>query len=189
MASFQEGFGSGQFLPTTEIIETSQLREGKISDDQMREILIRIVQAFNDSNTAVNNKDIGFYLTQEIISGQNYFSNPSFDSSTPQQPEPRQVFRKVINFGALPDNSVVPNQKSVAHGITVDDSTTFTRIYATASDTTNHKYISIPYQNVSSDLNGNLEIYVDDTFVYITGDGIDWSVFDTCYVVLEYLKS
>lgn len=178
----------GLFLPTTEIIDVESLRGEKISDDQLREALIRIVQAFNDSNIAVNLKDTGMYPLEEYVNGQTFFPDPALSSLTAQAPEFRQVFRKVINFGALPDGALT---KSINHFITIDVVTqpliTFTRIYGCASDLTAPEYIPIPYVEPTAVVN-NIEITVNATQVTIN-TGIDQSRFTTCYVVLEFLKN
>jgi hypothetical protein len=87
-----------------------------------------------------------------------------------------------VNFGALPNTAT----KSVAHGITITTATTFTRIYATASDTSGSTYIPIPFS--SPTLVSNIQITVDATNVNIT-TGSNRSNFNICYVVLEYIKS
>lgn len=173
----------GLFLPTTELFDIQRLRQEKISDEQLKEILIRIVQAFNDSNAAVNLKDTGVYSEEEYVNGQTFFPNTAFPTVQ------RAVFRKVVNFGALPNAA----PKTVAHGITINafsqPDITFTRIYGCASDLVAPYYIPIPFVDVSGTLAaGNIEIYVDNTNVVIetTGNGTN---FTACYVVLEYIKT
>ncbi len=102
----------------------------------------------------------------------------------------RQVFRKVIAFGALPNAGT----KSVAHGIdTLPQDLpnnyigfSFTRIYATATDPVNELYIPIPYaSNVAANV---IEINVDATNVNIT-TASNKTAYTITYVVLEYIKS
>ena len=64
--------------------------------------------------------------------------------------------------------------------------TTFTRVYATASDTTGFNYIPVPY--ASSTAANNIELNVNGTNVNII-TGSNRSNFNICYVVLEYLQS
>ncbi len=176
----------GLFLPTTEIIDLERLRGEKISDDQLREIIIRIVQAFNESNIAVNLKDTGIYSLQEFVNGQTFFPDPSLSSLTAEVPELRQIFRKVINFGGLPNAGTT----TIAHSITIDAVTqpliTFTRIYGCATDLLTPEYIPLPYSSTVA-VTDNIELAVDATNVSIR-TGIDRTAFTTCYVVLEYLK-
>lgn len=94
----------------------------------------------------------------------------------------RDVYRKVIDFGALPNAGV----KTVAHGITFDASSSLTHLYASATDPVNLLYIPIPY--ASPTLANNIEISLDSTNVIIT-TGTNRSAFTICYVVIEWLKN
>ncbi len=170
----------GLFLPTTEIFDTQQLQGGKLSEEQMKEILIRIVQAFNDSNIAMNLKDTGVYSLDEYVSAQTFFP----DLTVSQKPRP--AYRKVIDFGGLPNTGTT----SVAHGIAFDTNSIGTRIYGTATDPSaapaGLRKIPIPY--ASPTLANNIEIDIDSTNVNIT-TGSDRTAFTKCIVVLEYLAS
>ena len=113
------------------------------------------------------------YPLNQIVNGQQFFPNSS--DSYMQPINYRDVFRVVINFGALPNATT----KSVAHGISVNAGTTFTCIYACASDTTGFNYIPIPY--ASPTLVNNIELKVDATNVTII-TGSNRSNFNVCYV-------
>lgn len=186
MPSYNTGAEPGLFLPTTELFDVGDLQSAGVDNERFRKLLIRLSKSFNDSNLAVNLKDTGYYVEQEFINGQVFFANPALSSTTAQTPTFRQVFRKVINFGALPNAGAT----NVAHGITVDANTTFTRIYGTASDVgASKEYIPLPYVDVGGTVAaGNIELHVDATNVTITttGNGTNFTV---CYVILEYLKN
>lgn len=171
----------GAFIPTTNIWDVSQLYSMDVNSQEFKELLVRLYQNLNNISTMVNFKDTGFYDTNEFVNGQLYFPNPALSSQTQQNPLFRQVFRLVIEFGALPNTAT----KSVAHNISINDAYTFTRIYATASDTTGLNYIPIPY--ASPVLANNIELNVDATNVNIT-TGSNRSNYSICYVVLEYLN-
>jgi hypothetical protein len=172
----------GSFIPTTQVWDVSEVYSTEVTSPAFKELLVRLYQNINMQSISVNAKDSGYYNTSEFVNGQLFFPNPALDSSTATTPTFRQVFRKVINFGALPNTAA----KTAAHGITVTDAVTFTRIYATATNTTAHAYIPIPY--ASSVLANNIELSVDGTNVTIT-TGSDRTAFNVTYVVLEYLKS
>lgn len=173
----------GAFIPTTNVWDVSEIYAIDVKSPEFKELLVRLYQNLNNMALGINNRDAGYYILQEFVNGQIWFANPALNSSTSQYPALRQVFRKVINFGALPNTAT----KSVAHNITgINNATTFTRIYATASDTTVHLYIPIPY--ASPILANNIELNVDATNVNIT-TGSNRSNFNICYVVLEYIKS
>lgn len=172
----------GYFLPTTDIFDTSLIFELDINSSEFRELLVRLRQSINLINIAVNYKDTGMYVTTEFVNGQTFFSNPALSATTSTAPALRQVYRLVVNFGALPNTAT----KSVAHGLTPDANWTFTRIYGAASDTTGFNYIPLPY--ASPVLANNIELNVDATNVNIT-TGSNRSNFNTTYVILEYLKN
>lgn len=161
------------FLPSNSFSgNLSQFVNFDVSDQDLRLLLQQIYFALAYQ---INEKDVGSYETIEQLNGQQYF-----DPANAQRK--RYVFRIVVNFGALPNTAT----KSVAHGITVDANTNFTRIYATASDTTALTYIPIPYVDPTTLANG-IELDVDATNVNIT-TAANYSAYNVCYVVLEYVK-
>lgn len=169
-------------LPTTDVWDVAQLYDVDVNSDEFKELLVRLYQNVNNIALAVNLKDTGYYTLQEFLNSQAYFANPALSSSTPQAPVLRQVFRKVINFGALPNAGA----KSVAHNIPITSGYSFTRIYGTASDqSAPRSFIPLPYASAAGD---NIELQVDDTDVIITTT-IDRTNYTICYVVLEYVKS
>ena len=140
-------------------------------------------QYLNNIALSVNIRDAGYYVTDEFVNGQNYFINPSLNSNSSTTPVFRQVYRKVINFGALPNAAT----KSVAHNILVNAAYTFTRIYGCASDPITLNYLPLPYSS-SIALASNIELYVDATNVNIR-TGANYSAYTTTYIILEYIKS
>lgn len=173
----------GQYVPTTEIWQViTELSQTDAKNPQFKELIVRLALIVNRINLSVNTKETGIYdNANEFVNSNQFFPNPTFNSSTAQTPEYRAVYRTVINFGALP----AAGAKSVAHGITCSAATSFTRIYATASDQVGLNYIPIPY--ASPVLANNIELSVDGTNVNITV-GSNRSAFTVCYVVLEYLQ-
>jgi hypothetical protein len=172
----------GVFLPTTNIWDVSDIYSIEKLDPALKELLVRLYQNLNNMSQAVNVKDSGMYVTSEFVNSQLFFQNPALTSASATTPALRQVFRKVINFGALPNTAA----KSVAHGITITSAVTFTRIYGTATNPTTPVYIPLPYS--SPVLANNIELSISSTNVVIT-TGSDRTAFTTCYVVVEYIKS
>ena len=169
-------------LPTTSVWDPSVLEDIEINSPEFKELLIRLYQNINNIALTVNLKDSGYYDTSEFINAQRFFPNPLLTSSSTTTPTYRDVIRMVINFGALPNTAT----KTVAHGITITPSTTFTRIYATASDTTNDEYIPIPYASAAG---GNqIELFIDAANVNIVTTS-NRSSFNVTYVILEYLQT
>lgn len=180
--SYPSNTNPGLFVPTTYIWDVSQLYSTDVTSTEFKELLVRMYQNINAIQLAINIKDSGYYVEEEFVNGQLFFPNPTA-VATPSLTTPtyRQVFRKTVNFGALPNAA----SKSVAHGITVDANTSFTRIYGAGTNPST-SFIPLPY--ASTTLNQNIQVDVDATNVTIT-TGIDRTAYTTTYIVLEYLKN
>lgn len=167
----------GAFINSTFIVDVNELYQLNV-DPGMRELLVRLALLSNNIALLLNQKDTGTYTNdQQFVCGQSFFPNPTLSSSTSTTPTFRQVYRIVVNFGTLPNNTT----KSVPHNIPVTPATTFTRIYGTASDTVGKHYIGINYGT-------DVLIDVDATNVTITTTS-DRTAFTVTYVILEYLQS
>lgn len=172
---------TGLFVPTTDNYDLTRLEGKDLGSTEFKQFMIKLMQRTNQIALALNLKDSALYYTQEFINGQTFYPDPSL----PQTGPPRQVFRKVIDFGSLPNAAT----KTIAHGIPITTLFTFTRIYGCASDTTGLDYIPLPFVDVSGTiLAGNIELTADQTNVYVTTTG-NGAFFDTTYIILEYLKN
>ena len=139
------------------------------------EFLKQITRLYGDIARKVNIKDRGYYLEQEILNDQKYFTdgNPlAF----------RDVYRTVVDFGALPNTA----NKTVAHGITWNANMRFTRIYGTATNPSNQA-IPIPYVDPAALANG-IQLDITAANVSIT-TAANYAAYTTCYVVIEYVKT
>lgn len=184
----------GNFLPTTQVWDTSEIYSTSVTSPEFKELLVRMYQNLNRMAISLNLRDAGIYDLQEFVNGQIYFPNPAFNSSTPQQSGQRQVFRKVVNFGPLPE---VAGTTSIPHGIgfqgtvlgTPNQGTnagfSFTRIYGAATDPTDLEYVPLPYASATND---NIELWADQLYVNVKVNSTTWAAYTTCYVILEYLK-
>lgn len=171
------------FLPITNIFDVDAIRNSNISQEQLKQILIRIVQAFNETNIVVNLKDTGIYSTIETVNGQTFPPNPTLTSLSSETPEERQVLRKLVVCGALPNNTT----KAVAHGITVGANTEWTRIYGAATKPT-ATYAGIPLVYLDDTTFGsNVTLRVDHQNVHIKTTA-DMTAFTKCNVIIEYLQ-
>ena len=174
------------FVPTTNVWDTSEIYSLNVPDEQFRELLVRLYQNLNRMALLMNSKDSGiFQINSELVTGQTWFPNPIYASSAQRAvttPVDRPNFRVVINFGSLPNTAT----KSVAHGIQWNGSTTITRLYAAATDTTGFTGIPIPY--ASPILANNIELNIDAVNVNIT-TGSNRTNYNVCYVVIEYLQT
>lgn len=172
---YPEQDNTGLFLPTTNIWDVLPEDAESVTIDMFKELLLRLHQNMNTTSNAVDLKVTGYYPLTEFVSGKSFFPDPTLDSTTPQSPVQRQCFIKVINFGTLPNSAT----KSVAHGLAINNTWSFTHIYATASNPTGLLYFPIPTMGTT--------ITVDVTNVNITTTA-NMTAYTKCYCVLEYLK-
>lgn len=173
----------GSFIPTTQIWDVSQIYATNLeSPDALRELFVRMYQNLNLMATSLNTRDAGFYVKNEFVNGQIYFSNPNLSSQTDVAASPRQVYRKVIVMPALQNASPTTQ----AHGITITPSTTFTRIYGATTNNTQTSFLPLPYVAVT-DPDGNIQLSVTNTDVIVSPAG-NRSAYTTTYVIVEYLK-
>lgn len=168
---------TGAFVPNTFMSDASEIFNIDINSDSFKDMFVRLYQNLNLIQQTLNIKDSAYYDTNEFVNGQSFFAGANASSFGSQAVNRRQVFRKIINFGALPNTAA----KSVAHEIPITSGYTFTRIYGASSDTTNKAFTPLP--NASTDIN----LRVDATNVIITTGG-NFASYDTTYVILEYLK-
>ena len=171
----------GLYVPSTYIWDVAQLQTIDINSPEFRELLIRLYQNINSITVALNLKDSGYYDTQEFVTGSQLFPNPSLISSSSTTPSFRNIYRTIVNFGALPN----AGSKSVAHGIAITSGFSFVKIYGAASDQTALNFIPLPY--ASPTLINNIQIDVDATNVTIT-TGSNRTNFTISYIILEYIK-
>jgi len=173
-----QGTDTGSFVPTTFIWDVAELQEVDVQSDKFKEILVRLYQNLNLMQLNLNVKDSAYYDQTEFVNGQSFWPSAAVRSAQTDAVNRRQVFRKVINFGALPNTAT----KNVAHEIDITSGYSFTRIYGCASDTTGLTFTPIP--NANSDI----RLTVNATNIVITTSA-NYSAYDTTYVVLEYLKN
>lgn len=171
----------GAFIATTSLFDAGRIAQLDPKSEEFKQLLVKLYQTVNNISILLNLKDTGYYVLDEFINSQLFFPNPALSSTTAQAPTFRQVFRKVINFGQLPNTGTTV----VAHGLAPTNAFTFTRIYGAASDTTGLNYIPLPYASPTPA--NNIELRVDNTNVIIT-TGSNRTNFNVTYVVLEFIK-
>ena len=169
-----QSFDEGNFVRTDLILTDDYPADQRVLQDHLRKMVY-----------AIGDREIGAYPLTEVVNGQKWFANQTKPADN-QATNTRFDFRTVVNFGVLPN----AGPKSVAHGITTNPLTTFTRIYATATDLTGGVFVSavpIPFADPTALANA-IMISVDNTNVTIT-TGSNRTNFTVCYVVLEYLQT
>lgn len=172
----------GSFVETTNVWDVSPILEMNSLDEPMQDLLIRLYQNINIIAEQLNGKDTGIFSQEEFLTNKLFFPTDTSNTSNQSASQNyRPVFRKVIDFGALPNAT----SKSVAHGIIA--SAIITSISCTANNTALTSKIPIPFASPTA-LNQNISLEVTDTNIIIT-TGIDRTSYTTCYVILEYVKS
>lgn len=171
----------GAFVPTTNIWDPTEIYSTEVTSPEFKELMVRLYQNLNIMAIVLNLKDTGYYDTEEFVTGQKYFPLSGATSLSATTPDFRQTYRKVIEFGALPNTGTT----NVAHGITVDANTIFTRIYGVANNQAGTLYLPLPY--ASSTAANNIELSVGNTNVTII-TGSDRTAYTVTYIVLEFIK-
>lgn len=180
MAGFPDGTDIGLYIPTTTIWGLDDIEEMDVKSPEFKRLLVQLYENINNIAYVLNLKDSAYYVQQEFVNGQQYF--PGTISSTTDTNLFRNVYRKVVDCSALANTGTT----TTAHGISMTNTFTFTRIYGAASDQVGKNFLPLPY--ASPTLANNIEINVDATNINIT-TGSDRTAFTLTYVVLEYLKS
>lgn len=180
MSSIPDQLKFGMYLPTTNVWDPSQIYSVKNIDPQLKDLLVRLYQNINNISLAVNLKDTAYYVEQEIINSHQFFTTVTSGGSSNQNY--RQVYRKVINFGALPNTATT----SVAHGISFDANYSITRVYGAATDPVGFTYLPLPYAHPTAA--NNIALDLDATNVNIT-TGSNRTAYTKCYIIVEFLKN
>jgi len=176
----------GFFLPTTTLWDTNPLSKEPFSAASVGELILRLYQQMNNFAVTINAKDTAMYLDQEFVPGQQWFPNPNAPTRS-QSRELRQAFRKVVNFGALPNAGL----KSVPHGIPINTGaqpTRVVRLYGAATNTSTGQSLPIPHVSVFS-IGQGVQLALTGPNININTGTTNRSAFDHCVVVIEYLQN
>jgi len=141
-----------------------------------------LIEQLKQISNAINIREIGWFLDEELLSGKAFIptSNTLSDGGTSQQF--RQVLRKVIDFGTLPNAGT----KSIPHGINVTSNFTLVTLYGAATDPVALIGFQFPYADPIAIINA-VALTIDATNVNIT-TGINRSNFTRAFIVIEYLQ-
>lgn len=173
----------GMFLETTSLLDVQSIYQMDIKSDQFKQFLVDLRQTIEKMTYSINLKDTGYYPLKEFVCGKVLFPNPTLNSSTPQTPVWRQVFRQ---YYLWPTNLPNIGTQTMAHGITITDAFTFIRVDGCANQTVPHRYVNIPY--VSADVAPNvIELFADATNINMRTN-FDATAYNVTYVCLEYIK-
>ena len=173
---------SGAFVPTTSVWDTTELFREELSGKALQRLMVKLYQNLNNQAMVLNVKDSGYYDKQDFVCGQLFFPNSNPASVRAGKVGYRPVHRVAIEFGALPNNTT----KSVAHGITMNDSFSCTRIYGTSTNKQTNKSLPLPYVGIG--IGTEVELWVDGTNVNIKTAG-NLTTYLHTYVIIEFIKT
>jgi len=126
-----------------------------------------LVEHLKKISNAVNIREIGWHLTEELLSGKQ-FTPPAVVTGASDQY--RSIFRKVIDCSPL-----IAGANTFAHDINFNASFTLMQLYGAATDSL--AFIAIPLPNDVDSLS------MDATNINITVS----APYDRCFVVVEYI--
>jgi len=133
-----------------------------------------IVEQLKKLANAVNVREIGFFLDEELLSGKQFIPGTANNQAF------RTVLRTVINFGALPATGA----KSVAHNVIVDANFSLVSMWLSATDPINLVGFSLAYYSIAA---GDIKLNYNATDVVVTVAS-DYSAYTTSYVIFEYIQ-
>lgn len=127
-----------------------------------------IVEQLKKISNAVNSREIGFFLDEELLSGKSFIPG---SNATDESDNFRSILRKVIVFPGLS-----PGVNTQQHGIFIDSSFSLMQLYASATNSATLTGIPIP--------NGTSTISYNATNIVITVA----SAYDRAWAVIEYIQ-
>ncbi len=132
--------------------------------EKARQFLVEQLKRISD---AVNIREIGWFLDEELISGKQFI--PSANEKTGEQGPFRTILRKVVNVSPL-----APGINTFAHGITYDINFTLIALWVAATNSTTL---------VSQQIDNN-QVTLDAVNINITSPG----AFDRAFCIIEYIQ-
>jgi hypothetical protein len=130
-----------------------------------------IVEQLKKLANAINVREIGYYLDQELLSGKSFIPGMNIVSDGGSSQQFRTILRIVVDFGAL---SIGLNSKP--HGVSVDANFSLIQLYAAATNATALTGEPIP--------NGSDTITYDAININITVA----ASYSRCWAVMEYIQ-
>lgn len=183
MSYFNSAGNPGSFIPTTQVVDTSQLDGLTDISPDLKNFLYSFITAYNNSALRINSSVSGFMPLVETLTGRRFFSDPSILSSTANSnafaPVMRMEYQTVYHITSL--GAGVTN---VPHGLTTFTIFSFTDTDGFANNTTTGNYYPLPF--VSSGGAANIEVKANNTNIVITNSS--GQTFTNCYIWLRYLK-
>ena len=131
------------------------------------------VEALKRISFAVNVREVGNFFAYENLTGQ------QFAPTISQEGNYRDVYRKIINFEALPNATT----KSVAHGINYTSAFTLVNLWISATDPVGLTSFSLQYYSIAA---SDIKLNLTSTNVVVQ-TASDYSAYTRSFVIIEYL--
>src|SRR5271166_1480135 len=147
---------TGLFIPTTSNFEIAAIFDIDVNSKEFKELIVRLYQNQNNIALSLNLKDSAYYLQEEFVTGAQFYNTVTL-SELNTRPE----FRKAFNTGALGAGVT-----TVAHGLTIGTTWTFTDIWGTATDNVGNNYYPLPWSSAAGAT--NIELRVNAANIVIT---------------------
>jgi len=152
--------------------EAPFIEENPFFPDEHSQFLLKLTDYTRSASTCINQREICAYVQNEILTGSTFFS-------VEQSGDVRPFYRKVINFGALPNAT----SKSVPHGISVGNTFQFLKILTVGNNPSATG--TTPYAIALPDMNSTVKVTLTNVVITTTAD---YSAYTQCAVILEYVK-
>jgi hypothetical protein len=133
-----------------------------------------IIEQLKKLANAVNTREIGWFLDEELLSGKQFY--PGVNNVQ----QFRTILRTVIPFGALPNAGT----KAVAHNVDVDENFSLISMWLSATDPVNLVGFSLAYYSIAP---GDIKLSYTSTDAVVTTQS-DYSLYTTSYIIFEYIK-
>lgn len=147
-----------------------------------------LVEHLKKISNAVNIREIGWYLDEELLSGKQFIPSNAQALVQGTAPLARTVLRKVVDMieSSDPAMTSLPNAGILRapHGITFDANFTLLHLYAAATDPVNFLAFEIDHAETAP---GNVTMFMDQTYIYIITSSNRTS-YTRCYAVVEYIQ-
>ena len=171
----------GTYIGTTQNWNIQDITNINSIDPELKEVLINLYRNLNTMALAINYKQSGMFLAQEVVtSGLLYFD--ASNKNVGESQTVRNIFRTTINFGVLPNAGT----KSIAHDIEVTSGYQLVALYGGATNTARTSFIPLPFSSPTA-LNENIRVEADATDIIIT-TSIGYSDYIESTIIIEYVK-
>lgn len=169
MTSFSDAQEFESFVPVYDVVP-----------EKWEEARPFLVETLKKITNAVNTREIGFFLDQELLAGKQFIPGANIVANGGSNQQFRTVLRKVIDFGQLPNTGL----KGVLHGINVDANFTLVQMYGAATDPVS--LVSFPLPLDSAGTKTGVALFMNATQVLILTES-NRSTFTRCFITVEYI--